>query len=89
MLGSGASARCCRGCPGLRRGDDGFCGLDAVTRDRAYDLGPVEEATLLLGRQAILDVLVGQDLVERAATLVLADHVACDMLLGGASLEEE
>ena len=40
-------------------------------------------------RQAVLDVLVGEDLVERSSTLVLADHVAGNMLLGGVPLEEE
>ena len=41
------------------------------------------------GVEAVLDVLVLEDLVQRAAALVLAHDVACDVLFGGASLEEE
>ena len=51
--------------------------------------GPIEQAPLLLGGQPVLDVLVLEDLVERAAAVVLADHVACDVLFGRALLEEE
>ena len=53
------------------------------------DLRAIEQAPLLLGGQPVLDVLVLEDLVERAATVVLADHVACDVLFGRALLEEE
>ena len=57
--------------------------------DRSDDLGTIEQASLLLGRQPVLDVLVLEDLVERAAAVVLANHVACDVVFGGALLEQE
>jgi hypothetical protein len=53
------------------------------------DLGPIEQTSLLLLRQAIHDVLVLQDLVERPSTVVLPDHVLRDPLLACRALEEK
>ena len=79
-----------RACSALRGGADGGFGLfDLLARDRSDDLGTIEQASLLLGRQPVLDVLVLEDLVERAAAVVLANHVACDVVFGGALLEQE
>ena len=52
-------------------------GIEGVT-----ELRPVEETALLLGRQAVLDVLVLDDLGERAPAVVLAYDVARDVLFG-------
>ena len=53
--------------------------------ERLDDLRAVEQPPLLLRRQAVLDVLVLEDLVERPPALVLADDVPRDVLFGGAS----
>ena len=74
----------------LRRARDrGLRFLDLLAGDRAHDLGAIEETPLLLGREPVLDVLVLEDLVERATAVVLANHVPGDVLLGGALLEQE
>ena len=57
--------------------------------ERLDDLRPVEQAALLLGREAVLDVLVLEDLVQRPAAVVLADDVPRDVLLCGAPREQE
>jgi len=82
MPGSRSTLRWRRRCGGLR-------GLEHVAGDRLDDLGPVEQPPLLLGREAVLDVLVHEDLVERPPSLVLANHVPRYVLLRRASLEEE
>ena len=48
-------------------------------------LRPVEQPLDLLGRAAVRDVRVLEDLVERPAALVLADHVLREPLLDSAS----
>ncbi len=53
------------------------------------DLGPVEQASLLLGAQAILDVAILEDLGQRPPAVVLADDVGGDPLLRGGALEEK
>ena len=80
---SGASGTSCR--RSLSKATEALASSIVVARDRADDLGPVEQAPLLLGGEPVLDVLVLEDLVERAAAVVLADHVACDVLFGRAS----
>ena len=68
----------------------GLRGLKHVARDRLHDLGSIEQTLLLLRRQPVLNILVRQDLIERPPSVVLPLHdVARDVLLGGASLEEE
>ena len=52
------------------------------------DLGAIEQTLALVGRQAVRHVLVLHDLGERATTVVLADHVLRDAILGRGSLEE-
>jgi hypothetical protein len=49
--------------------------------ERAHDLGAVEESRTFLGRRAVLDVRVVEDLGERAAALVLPNHVLGDPIL--------
>ena len=58
-------------------------------REGCDHLGTVEQSSLLLGVEAIRDVLVFEDLVQRASALVLAYDIAGDVLFGGASLEEK
>ena len=54
------------------------------------DLGPVEEARSLLRRlEAVPDVVIGEDLVQRAASRVLAQDVLRNALLSYGALEEE
>jgi hypothetical protein len=65
---------------------DGFA---LALADRADDLRAVEQTPPLLGRQPVLDVLVLHDLGERAAALVLPDHVGRHALLRRGTLEEE
>ena len=62
---------------------------DRVVADRLDHLGPVEQACALVGREAVLDVAVLEDLGEVAAAVVLADHVRGDALLRRRALEEE
>ncbi len=54
---------------------------DEVVAERVHDVGPVEQPPDLLGRAPVRDVVILQDLRERAATVVLADHVLRDPLL--------
>jgi hypothetical protein len=70
-------------------GDRRLRGGEDVVRKGGDQLRPVEQPPLLLGREAVLDVLVLEDLVQGATALVLPHDVAGDVLLGGASLEEE
>ena len=51
------------------RGDD-------VVAERVQDVGPVEQPLDLLRREAVRDVGVLEDVVERPAAVVLADHDA-------------
>ena len=60
-------------------------GVDVLLAERLHDLGPVEQARLLLRREPVLHVAVLQDLGERAAAAVLAREVRDDLLLRGAS----
>ena len=46
----------------LARRREAFAASSVSPRERLDDLGPVEQAPLLLGRQAVLDVLVLEDL---------------------------
>ena len=62
----------------LARGDD-------VVAERVHDVGPVEQAPDLLGRAAVRHVVVLEDLGERPAAVVLADHVLRDPLLTSAT----
>ena len=64
-------------------------GLDRVVPDRADHLGAIEDPALLLGCQPVQDIPVLEDLLERPAALVLADHVCGDTLLGRGALEQE
>ena len=64
-------------------------GVDVLLAERVHDVGPVEQAALLLRRQAVLDVAVLQDLRQLAAPPVLARDVRDDLLLGRAPGEEE
>lgn len=57
--------------------------------DRVDDLRPVEQARALLDAEPVLDVAVLEHLGQRAAPLVLADHVRRDVLLLRRALEEE
>ena len=59
-----------------------------LVADGLQDLGAIEQALALVGRQAVRHVLVLHDLGERATTVVLADHVLRDAILGRRSLEE-
>ena len=54
-----------------------------------HDLGAVEDALHLLGRAAILDVRVVENVVERTPAAVLANDVFGDELLGLRPLEEK
>ncbi len=63
-------------------------GLDCVAAERAHDLGPVEQPRPLLRCCAVPDVRVVEDLVERAAALVLPDHVLRDAVLALGASEE-
>jgi hypothetical protein len=74
---------------GLGSSEGSSCRFARVGRNRADDLGPVEQSLLLFRREPILDVPVLEDLVERPSSLVLADHVHRDPLLLGAPLEEK
>jgi hypothetical protein len=58
-------------------------------RDRRDDLRSIQETPLLFRRQAVLHVAVVEDLVERAPTVVLSNHVQGNTLLGRAALKEE
>ncbi len=64
-------------------------GIDVLLAERVHDVGTFEQAALLLRRQPVLDVAVLQDLCEAAAAPVLPRHVGDDLLLGGATGEEE
>ena len=54
---------------------------DRVVADRLDHLGPVEQPGDLVGREAVLDVAVLENLCEIAPAVVLADHVGGDSLL--------
>ena len=83
---SRAGARRRNGSLGRQRG---LRGLEHVPAERLDDLRPIEQSALLLGRDAVLDVPVLEDLVQRPAALVLADDVPCDVLFCGASREQK
>src|SRR5713226_6458529 len=55
--------------------------VDVVLAERVHDLGPVEQAGLLLRREAVLDVPVLEDLRDPAPARVLAREVRHDLLL--------
>jgi len=57
--------------------------------DGVDDFRPVEQPRDLSRREAVLDVAVLEDRRQRAAALVLPDHVLRDALLGRGTLEEE
>ncbi len=58
-------------------------GLDGIHPKGVHDLGAVEEASPLLGRpQAVLDEVIGEDLLQRATAGMLAEDVLSDAFLG-------
>ena len=60
-----------------------------LLREQFPHFRPIEEASLLLGRQAVLHVLVLEDVVQRPAPVVLAHDVPRNVLLRGPPREEE
>ena len=62
---------------------------DQVVAERVHHVGPVEQTPDLLGRAAVRDVVVVEDLRQRASTVVLADHVLGDPLLALRARREE
>jgi 3-oxoadipyl-CoA thiolase len=64
-------------------------GLDRVSAERADHLGSVEQSLSLRGSGAVLDVRIVEDLGQRSATLVLADHVGGDPILARRPGEEK
>jgi hypothetical protein len=63
--------------------------VDVLLAERVHDVGPLEQPSLLLRCQAVLDVAILEDLREVAAAPVLARHVRDDLLLRRAAGEEE
>ena len=62
---------------------------DEVVAERVQDVRPVEQALDLLGREPVRDVGVLEDVVERAAAMVLADQMLGADLLPARTWEEE
>jgi hypothetical protein len=63
--------------------------LDRVVSERMHDLGTIEESTLLLRREAILDVTIAENLGQSAPARVFADDICRDTILGARPSEEE
>ena len=62
---------------------------DDVVADCVDHVVPLEDARDLLGRAAVRDVVVLEDLGERPAAMVLADHVLRDAILGAGTDPQE
>lgn len=58
-----------------------FCVGDEVVAERVHHVGPIEQPPDLFGRAAVRDVVILQDLGERAAAVMFADHVLSNPLL--------
>jgi hypothetical protein len=63
--------------------------VDVLLAERVHDVGPLEQPSLLLRRQAVLDVAILEDLREVAAAPVLTRHVRDDLFLRRAAREEK
>jgi hypothetical protein len=75
--------------PELERPEGRARRVDVLLSERTDELGPVEQARLLLWRQPVLHIPVLQDLGQPAAATVLAREVCDDLLLRRASGEEK
>src|SRR6478735_8922974 len=78
----------------VRSSRSGGCGRfgrsDSVATDRVDDLRAVEQAVALLLRGKAVDhVFVLEDVVQRPAAVVLANHVFRDALLARRALEQK
>ena len=65
------------------------CSVDVLLAERVHDVGPFEQTTLLLRRQAVLDVTILEDLREVATAPVLTRDVRDDLFLRRAPGEEK
>ena len=55
--------------------------VDVLLAERVHDVGALEQPSLLLRRQAVLDVAILEDLCKVATAPVLTRHVRDDLFL--------